>query len=122
MDNRLLEAVRSGNLSQVKTLLKYGANITCYDPEFGGSPLHWACAEGHTKVAELLMDRGANINALNKEGRTPLIIAAAFGKRDAVALLLKRKADRGVKDKDNKTAFDYAQVMNHSGVVKLLKK
>ena len=29
----------------------------------GGTPLHWAAREGHTAVAQLLVERGADLHA-----------------------------------------------------------
>lgn len=41
----------------------------------GMTPLHIACQSGHTKIAGLLLDRGADIDHMNTEGSTPLNIA-----------------------------------------------
>jgi hypothetical protein len=38
----------------------------------GSTPLHWACAKSQQHAIRLLVERGANINAQNKRGVTPL--------------------------------------------------
>jgi 26S proteasome non-ATPase regulatory subunit 10 len=40
--------------------------------KFGMSPLHHACAEGHVEAAALLVQLGADVDRLDKEGQTPL--------------------------------------------------
>jgi ankyrin repeat protein len=59
-------------------------------------------------VVDLLLARGAALDATDNRGRTALMIAAALGDGSTVALLLQRCADRTVKDKDGKTALDLA--------------
>jgi len=36
-------------------------------------PLHFACTAGRTQVAQAMMDAGADVNALDGHGQTPLI-------------------------------------------------
>ena len=42
----------------------------------GDTPFSWACRNDRVEVAELLLDRGANILHKNKEGQTPLFLAS----------------------------------------------
>lgn len=62
------------------------------------SPLTLAACGGHTVLAHLLLERGANIEEVNDEGYTPLMEAAREGHEDMVRLLLKLK----IRDKNNK--------------------
>jgi len=63
----------------------------------GRTPLHWACATGKLRLAEMLLSRSghaaADINAAESRGKTALHIAAAHGRDDVVQLLLHYKAD-----------------------------
>ena len=38
----------------------------------GGTPLHWAARKGHQEIVELLIANGANVNAQDEDGGTPL--------------------------------------------------
>ena len=52
------------------------------------SPLTLAACGGHTDLALLLLERGANIEEVNDEGYTPLMEAAREGHEEMVSLLL----------------------------------
>ncbi len=48
----------------------------------------WACRMGHHNVAELLLDRGANVGQTKHGGWTALMLACLNGHRDVTELLL----------------------------------
>ena len=52
------------------------------------SPLTLAACGGHIELANLLIERGANLEEVNDEGYTPLMEAAREGHEEMVALLL----------------------------------
>jgi quinoprotein dehydrogenase-associated probable ABC transporter substrate-binding protein len=62
-----------------------------------------------TDIAALLVERGANVNARNTLGVTPLMIAAARGNIPMLGLLLQAGADPSAKDKSGKTAIEIAR-------------
>jgi ankyrin repeat protein len=45
--------------------------------EFGWTPLHYAALKGQKEIAELLIAKGADVNAVGDLGRTPLDLAYA---------------------------------------------
>jgi len=54
------------------------------------SPLTLAACGGHTELAALLIERGANAEEVNDEGYTPLMEAVREGHEDVVTLLIHR--------------------------------
>ena len=52
------------------------------------SLLHWAAREGRTNICEMLINRGARINATNMGDDTALHLAAAHGNYDTVVLVI----------------------------------
>lgn len=87
-----------GNEKTVELLVKNGANV---NTELGNGwmPLHWSIdkglnalnkllriqwiivelIEGYEKIAEVLINNGANVNKMSLEGKTPLHLACEKG-------------------------------------------
>ncbi|KAL5546063.1 hypothetical protein UlMin_005750 [Ulmus minor] len=61
--------------------------------EDGDSALHLACLYGHFSCAQLLLERGANLEAKDEDGAIPLHDACAGGFTDIVQLLLNSTAN-----------------------------
>ena len=57
-----------------------------------------ASKRGNIKVVELLVEAGADVNALALNGSTPLIVAALKGQKSIVQYLLAHNADVKVND------------------------
>lgn len=56
--------------------------------DHGFSPLHWASKKGNSKIVEMLLTRGARVNATNRGDDTPLHLATAHGHRDVVLMVM----------------------------------
>jgi len=63
------------------------ASDSLFRDDHGFSPLHWAAKYGQFKIVELLLQRGARVNVVNKGDDTPLHLAAAHGHHDVVRLV-----------------------------------
>ena len=63
----------------------------------GWTPLHWAVKYSTSVIVEMLLDRGADVNAASKYGWTPLHLAAGDGSTALVETLLDRGADVNAK-------------------------
>lgn len=110
-ETKLYRAVRSGNIKEVKKLLRDGADPDIAD-DHGLTPLHQAAYWGETEITELLIKAGANVNAENNgKGWTPLHSAAVSGgmlsRKDIIELLIDAGAKQDVKDKHCWTPADY---------------
>ncbi|KIY04223.1 uncharacterized protein Z520_00917 [Fonsecaea multimorphosa CBS 102226] len=81
------------DLGIVKALLAAGANINARHGQNGYTPLHFAAKESSQQVVEILVERGADINARSNTGRTPLWEAAFAGIAPNVRLLLEARAE-----------------------------
>ena len=74
--------------------------------EFGGTPLHLAASFGNPKHIKILLEAGADINAVSLSGKTPLILAAESTKN--VNILLEAGANIHAQDNLGDTALFYA--------------
>jgi len=54
---------------------------------YGWSALHYAAVEGQFNIVELLLDRGADVRARDKDGVTAAYRAHAAGHHDVVCLM-----------------------------------
>jgi len=105
----LHDAASNGDLAGVQAELDKGVDVDEGDdswPEM--TPLHYAVGEGHTKVVELLIANGADVNAKDEEGWTPLHLAAYWGGKDIVELLIAEGADLNAKNNWIGTPLDIA--------------
>lgn len=89
-----------------KKLIAHGANVN--NPK-NWSPLHYAASAGNTEMAELLLKKGADVNARTLRGITPLYMAAREGHTETVKLLLKAKARKDFCTNDELAPYDIAK-------------
>lgn len=84
----------------VSKLLERGANAKARDNK-GKTPLHCASFSSHVKIAAVLLDQGgADVNASDDRGDTPLIESH---QPNMVALLLEKGANVNAQNKERKT-------------------
>ena len=108
----LIAAAHSGNFEVVKFLVEHGASLSNHKsaaeehsaaaPAPSGLPasrktessvLAEAADANDTETVRYLIDKGADVDARNKDGDTPLLLAASYGNVEIVKLLLAKGAD-----------------------------
>lgn len=84
-------AAWKGHTAVVSLLLDYGADVNARNDNghWGNTPLHAAAHGNQRAVAEVLIARGADIQAVNCAGRTPLVETEVHQAK-AVANLLRQ--------------------------------
>jgi ankyrin repeat protein len=71
--------------------------------------------------ARLLLEKGADVESRDNEGRTPLGWAAEKGHEVVVKLLLERGAELEPRDNDGRTPLGWAARRGHEAVANLLQ-
>ena len=72
---QIYEIAAQGDIEKVKAIIKSGAIINSpYDlkKKYGGNPLFAAVYNGHNNIISVLLNNGANVNARDVNGETPL--------------------------------------------------
>jgi len=94
-----------GETERVATLLARGAQVN----RLGWTPLHYAASRARMPVADLLIARGAIINAPAPDGTTPLMMAALSKNTAMVRRLLDAGADPTTRNLSGLSAADWAR-------------
>ncbi len=110
-----------GQKEAVRLLLARGAN-----PNLAArnamkvAAIHAASAEGGFEIARLLVEAGADVNAVQQAGFTPLHAAAMTGQLELAKLLLERGADKAARADDGRDALAMARDAKQEALVDLL--
>ena len=110
---------------KIQRLLALGADIDVRNYK-GKTALHYAAKAGFLTVINLLIERGATIDAPDKNGETPLFDALRSTIKDgekqqaAVEALLVKGANPNLKNRKGVTPLDIAQRMRRAGAKKIV--
>lgn len=119
------KAIRAGDASRVRELAKENPQLLQRQGILG-TPLHRAASvDRHLAVVKALLESGADVNARDKQGNTPLNVALRgkgnANKTNLVALLLSSGADPNAKTRvGQSTPLHSAVTLGDIAVVKLL--
>uniref|UniRef100_A0A8I5NJG6 Ankyrin repeat domain 27 n=1 Tax=Papio anubis TaxID=9555 RepID=A0A8I5NJG6_PAPAN len=86
----------------------------------GHTPLHVAALCGQASLIDLLVSKGAVVNATDYHGATPLHLACQKGYQSVTLLLLHYKASAEVQDNNGNTPLHLACTYGHEDCVKAL--
>lgn len=116
----LHDAVRAQDNAAVEALLASGVEVDETDFVFG-TALHVAVSEGNLEIAGILIDHGADVEAISEQqGSRALHLAAQFGNAAMLALLLDSGADIEARDGLQRTPIHRAATAGHAEAVRQL--
>jgi len=137
----LVFAVKEGRKEIVELLLAHGADVNVKD-RWGRTPLDYARQKKNEEIIRLLstkvtslyqamqlgdvakvkvfLEQGADVNAKNENGQTPLLLAAQNNDVNTAKLLISAGADVNIKNNAGQTSIDIALSQGNKEIIKLL--
>lgn len=107
---------RYGDLEATEDFLAVGKDINMQDDE-GRTPLHYAAAHDHTRIAQVLVDGKADVEKLDSKNNTPLHYACGYGRLDLVDILLRADANVQAENQNGKKPIDLAKLNEQNPVL-----
>lgn len=83
-------------------------------------PIHWAASEGKIIPLKYLIEHRQDINALDANGCSPLLVATQHNESAAIIFLIKNHADVTQRDKHGDSALHWAAYKGFVELVALL--
>jgi len=125
LDDLLIRFVKEDDLKACEALIEAGANPNSitedeYFLPAGTTAMHEAIAEGNEKVLSLMLQNGADPNALDGGERVPLLLAAGIEDSSIIKLLVEYGADLESRSKDGLSALHVAALEGSSEVCEFL--
>ena len=121
----MLKACFQGDLEAVKNLLSQDPSLAStidvdgQDWEEGSSSLTLACCSGSLEIVKLLVETGADLDAVGKDG-TPLMFASFAGQLDIVRYLLDSGAEPNKTARSGESSLHAAAIKGHVDVCDVL--
>ena len=124
-NSALHQACRQGRHDIIDVLIANKAYINVTNNKMS-TPLHFMCYTEEKNVnlpADVIkfIKAGANVNAVDSRGVTPLLAACTSGRLDLVKVLVAEECDTSQKDSSGRSASDVAQFFGHSDITSYLK-
>jgi ankyrin repeat protein len=117
---RLVQFAAQGDATVVELLLQAGVPVQATESMRLVTALHNAASQGHIRLAATLIERGADVNAADRYGNTPLINAAYRGNLEMVKLLLQKGASINARSAAGVSALSAAVYSGQGGLVNFL--
>jgi ankyrin repeat protein len=118
-DPQLVDAVKNGDVTAVRTLLAKKADVNAAGADTS-TPLHWAVQANNLEIANLLIAAGANVNTATRYKITPLSLACENGNAALIERLLKAGVDPNSTSEEGQTALMTASLNGRVDAIKVL--
>lgn len=117
---QLMDAALNNDGDGVILLVSRGADVNAVDNTLGQTALHLCAIGDNAQAGTALIRKGANVDARDSRGKTPLHEAAAAGAVGVIKLLLSSEAEIQHRDGVGKTPLHRAAQASQAEAVKML--
>lgn len=97
---KLHSKIRWNKIDEVEDILKRGTSVNIKDPKNGNQPIHISAQNGFVELTELLLKKGANVDAQNNKDNTALHMAMEYDCYWCAVSLITAGADKSVTNCD----------------------
>ncbi|XP_074064957.1 uncharacterized protein LOC141504008 isoform X2 [Macrotis lagotis] len=118
----LMRAIQGQEEECASILLKHGADLKLADSFNNNTLLHYAANGQNTAIVSKLLQYDCDLEALNKDGFTPLLLAVQADNKEMVEIFLKNGANVNAVDKHQRTALMIAAKRCLLDMIELLTK
>ena len=113
--------VDAQNLDSSNKRTMHNYNFVTSKDIHGDTILLWASKEGQYEIAKVALEKGANINEINKTtGETALINSSRSGHVELTKMLIQKGADIELKDNTGTDALSWACTRGHLDVFRVI--
>ncbi|MCK4816745.1 ankyrin repeat domain-containing protein, partial [bacterium] len=116
----LQEAAAVGDANMVRSLIEKGVGVDTREDSMFKTALHRAAISGYKDVVEILLAKGADIDARDSYAASALHYVAREGHNEIAELLIAKGADVNAKDTRGRTPIDLAMNQGRKEIAKLL--
>lgn len=121
----LMHALLAENVDRkiVELLVEKGVDINARDPKQGWTALHLAARDGHSDIVRFLLENGAEVDARDIFGNTPLgkAVMNYKGNNEVIHLLLAHGADKKIGNNEGVSPMSLAQTIGDPTLIDALK-
>lgn len=111
-----IENCENNYFETIELLINNGTDINSHHSKFSETPLHRLCARAnpHIDIIAMLLEKGAEVNATNISGKTPIFYCNFSYSVKLLDLLVKYGADINIRDKYKNTLLhdDYINCLD----------
>ncbi|MCX6774391.1 MAG: ankyrin repeat domain-containing protein [Candidatus Micrarchaeota archaeon] len=109
LETCLIDAIEQGDNKEIEILMNAHVDANSFD-QFGRTALMLAITnleklEEYSKLCALLIKRGADVNANDDDGDTPLMLAVDEGNLGIIRMLIRSGANVNAKNNEGETAL-----------------
>lgn len=118
--SHIIMAVINGHQHTIQRYIRLNSQAIHNCDSFGGTALYWASLQSHFTIVQLLLEKGADVNAEGGQLGNSLQAASFLGHIDVMRLLLEKGADVNAKGGYYGNPLQAAFIRHHIDVVQLL--